>query len=645
MAESDYGVSGVNAFWAPIQKKIEQSHADEEDLKKQKREFYSGIATNPQSSDDVRNWAAGEHAKLLNPEIAKKVKGNHSLMHGIATMIGMGGDAQSQPTAPIPAPPPGAIYDTPAANKRTLDLAQQKSDIEQARQVAVAKAKPQAGSLGKASEYRNPSDPTAPPVFVQQHNKTGQYYDLQGKETEIPEGYQPYKAPVAGAKKTLHYTVDGPDGKPKEITVFHDSKDPTQFFDDHGKPLTLPENAQPVDEEAKLAKIRVAGYGTGQINMLKQSFKARYPDISDEDAERMAGEVYLAKEQNAISLQGAGRSTDRPMVVNGEVRAVPLVSQPVRNGYTLPTPPPGSAPVAAPNAAPSGPVPAPGSGGAPATRVAPPARAGGSAAAAPVPAPAAGRVLGVPPAQYRGMLNDFRAVRAGASQLFGDPNTPEIKGLVEYGDLADNKESRDRLGNALRLTFDGLNQASSGGHAGVGGDGATLNVGGIGTYVGNTLGIPQKVASQQARMFQDAIGSLTPREREAYNATIASAEGIIGLRRITGASPSQQSVRAIQEALPIIGVNTTDKKQFDDKSRRLAVEFSAGTRGIPRSGFDSGTLKQLDEINDLPKRLAAKTGPVAAPSAPVVNSKSEYDKLAPGTIYIEDGKRYKKPKP
>lgn len=214
------------------------------------------------------------------------------------------------------------------------------------------------------------------------------------------------------------------------------------------------------------------------------------------------------------------------------------------------------------------------------------------------------------------MLNDFRAVRAGASQLFGDPNVPDVKGLIDYGDLADNAGSRDRLGKAFRLTFDGLQQDSSGGSAGIHGEGGALNVGGIGTWVGNQLGIPKAVAGQQAKMMQDAISALTPREREAYNATIASAEGIIGLRRITGASASAQSIRAIQEAMPIIGVNTTDSHQFDDKGKRLAVEFSAGTRGLPRSGFDPETVKQLDEINTLPQRLAKRGGAaVATPKA------------------------------
>lgn len=641
MAESDYGVSGSNAFWAPIQKRIEQNHSDEETLKAQKRSFYSGIASNSSVSDDVRNWAVGEQAKLLNPGTAKQLKQNHPVVHAIGKLFGMGGGEPQQPT-PIPAPQ-GPVFDTAAANKRTLDFDQQKSDIEQARQVALQKEKNlQAGTLGKPEEYRDPTDPAKPPVIVRANNKTRQVFTLQGEPAEIPEGYAPYKAPATGTRKPFRYSVKGPDGKDQEITVWQDSKT-QQVFDKQGKPTQIESNWEPVDEEAKLAKIRGSYYGTGEMNNLTRAFKSQYPEATDEEAERAAGAIALEKAKRELELKGAGRSTERPMVVNGEVKAVPLISQPVRRPFEMPTVMGGAAPGVAPVRAPGSQAPA---------AAAAPRAAGGPVpapqAAAPAGAPAAGRTLGVPPAQYRSMLNDFRAVRAGASQLFGDPNVPDVKGLIDYGDLADNAGSRDRLGKAFRLTFDGLQQDSSGGSAGIHGEGGALNVGGIGTWVGNQLGIPKAVAGQQAKMMQDAISSLTPREREAYNATIASAEGIIGLRRITGASASAQSIRAIQEAMPIIGVNTTDSHQFDDKGKRLAVEFSAGTRGLPRSGFDPETVKQLDEINTLPQRLAkrgAATAPKTAPKAPTIDTQKEYDALPKGTEYVDkkDGKRYKKP--
>lgn len=725
--------SATSAFWAPIEAKVQQQHADQQELAKQQRSSYQGIIQDPETSDEVKNWAWGEWQKSLHPEARK----NFGKIQPLVTQImGALGKKPTQPTpaAPIPAPQ-GPVFDTAAANQRALDQLQKKSDIEQKRQIEVAKARPQTGSLGKATEYRNASDPSAPPITVQQHNRTGQYYDLQGNQAQVPEGYTPYKAPTTGTRRQFRYTVKGPDGKPQEVTVFQDSKT-QQMFDIHGKPYELPEGAEPVDEEAKLAKIRGSYYGTGAMNSLKREFKAKYPDISDDEAERMASEVSLERAQRELEQKGAAKTTERPIVVNGEVQAVPFVSQPVPRPFAMPTPAPGGGPVPAPapkntkgmlepgnidldnrpavrNADGStstvrtitaefdgktyllptiingklvsndeakqhfrqtgqhmgafssedaaedydkklhtekGWDGAPGSAQAAwqasANKGAGPKPAPGTQRAPAPGAPAGGRVIGLPPAQYRTMLTDIRAVRAGAGQLFGDPNAPNVKGLADYSDIADNKGSRERLGKALRLTFDGLDQATSGGGAGVHGDGGKLDVGGIGTWVGNQLGIPGAVADQQAKMFQQAMATLTPREREAYDATIASAEGIIGLRRITGASPSLQSVRAIQEAMPVIGVNTIDGKQFGDKLSRLAVEFSAGTRGIPRAAFDEETRTQLDEINQLPARLSKRgAAPAAAPQTPTVNTQKEFDALPKGSVYIDkqDGKRYKKP--
>lgn len=664
--------SAASSFWAPINEKLEQRHKDAHDLQKQQRESYQQIVQDPDTSDEVKNWAWGEWQKTLHPDARKKFAPIQPIVQKILGAFGgnqkrqaaagqtgpsYSPDDPGAPGATASAPatrngspvsaPNGPAFDTAAANKRALDFMRQKSDIEQARQVAVQQAKPQPGTLGKATEYRHATDPNAPPITVQQHNRTGQFFDLQGKPAEVPEGYLPYKAPTPGTRRQFRYTVNGEDGKPKEVTVFQDTKT-QQMYDIHGKPFQLPEDAQPVDEEAKLAKLRGSYYGTGEVNAQKRFYasqlKEQNPNLSDSEVEDMSEQMATAWVHDVSKRRaeqiGAGRSTERPMVVGGEVRAVPFGSQPVpRPMQEPPTPAPaptagGTSPVAPPAVA--SPKPAP------ATTARPPSAAAPSSVAPPVVAGGPGRLVGLPPAQYRAMLNDIRAVRAGASQLFGDPNVPDIQGLVGYGDLADNKDSRERLGKALRLTFDGLSQSSSGGGAGADAKGVSLNVGGIGTWVGNALGVPAAVANQQAKMMQDAVAALTPREREAYNATIASAEGIIGLRRITGAGPSQQSVRAIQEAMPVIGVNTTDRKQFDDKSRRLAVEFSAGTRGIPRTGFDAETNKQLDDINGLPERLA-KGGPAKAPGPPTVKSKADYDKLPSGTVYLEDGKKFKKP--
>lgn len=610
MAESDYGVSGSNAFWAPINKKIEQRHDDEESLKKDKRAFYSGIAANPSATDDVRNWAVGEHAKLLNPETAKKLKQGHPIVHAISKLMGIGGDpSQPQPSGPIPAPPPGPVIDTPAQQARQLEYQKQLNAITTAGKVEVEKNKPVSTGTKRNLQYKLPDGSI---VGVQQDSKSGQYFTPQGDPFSLPEGAEPYKPEAAGVTRREYFT-DPEDKDQKPRLVYVDPKHPDKRIDAETM-QPAKGNLVPFNMEQHIAQVRGSQYGTGMFNSLVAAYKAQ--GDSDDEAKAKAGPIIEENIKRDVEKNGATKYTERPMVVNGEVRAVPIQSGIIPR----PVPAPASGPVGPPAAAPAGGAPpaAPRSAApAGATRPAPAAgpRPAPTAAAAP-PAAGGGRVLGMPVAQYRSQLNDIRAVRAGAGQLFGDPNVPSVHGLVDYSDLADNKDSREKLGKALRLTFDGLDQSSSGGHAGVSGEGASLNVGGIGTWVGNQLGIPTAVAGQQAKMLQDAVSALTPREREAYNATISSAEGIIGLRRITGAGPSLQSVRAIQEAMPIIGVNTTDKKQFDDKAQRLAIEFSAGTRGIPTAGFDAETRKQLEEINKLPERLTkGKAAPAAGPKA------------------------------
>lgn len=661
-----------NAFWDPINKKIEERHREEENLKSQQRASWLAIANDPKAGDDVRNWAWTEYSKSLNPGVRKKFgilqpllgkifgaqqrqpwdeKGPDGGALGIPsfspsdvrTQENRPGDSSQITTLPnpngLPAPPealaqrrgpipaPSPIVDTEASNRRELDFLWEKSMMDAAKQRIINESKPGTTGTRRNLQFKLPSGDI---VNVQQDSKTGQYFTHQGDPYELAEGAQPYKAPVAGVRKEFYFK----DASGTEHKIFQDSRT-QQTFDVRGNPFTIPEDWEAIDEQAKLARIRGSYYGTGEYNSLVRSFKAQDPELTDDQAEAMAGVWVQEAAKRRIENIGVPRTTERPMVVGGEVRAVPFVSAPVPRPLAAPTlpslaPPGAGATTSAPTQS-GAPPAAPTGGGAPAPRTAPPAQT----SPRPTPAaavPSAGRVVGVPSAQYRAMLNDVRAVRAGAGQLFGDPNTPSIKGLVDYGDLADNSQSRERLGRALRLTFDGLNQASGGGVGGVGGEGFSLNVGGIGTWVGNQLGIPAAIAGQQARMMQEAIGALSPAEHEAYDATILSAEGIIGLRRLTGASPSQQSVRAIQEAMPVIGVNTIDTRQFYDRMERLAVEFAAGTRGIPTAGFDAETQKQIREINALPEKLAQRRQ-----SAP----KSAPRPAAPKVGDVQDGYRFK----
>ncbi len=198
------------------------------------------------------------------------------------------------------------------------------------------------------------------------------------------------------------------------------------------------------------------------------------------------------------------------------------------------------------------------------------------------------------------MLERITPVREAATQLFGDPSQPDIKGLKDFASLADNEKSRKRLGKALKLTFDSFSKATgeSGIHAGAGP--VSLNAsGGVIQLIENAFGVPPKLAEQSAQIMQNALKDLTPEEREAYNATMSAFGTIVGLRSLTRASAAQSLVATIEREMPIIGVNTTNSDQFADQMTRLAEIVYNGTKGVPKAMWEQ-TPGLLDRIQKLP---------------------------------------------
>lgn len=236
----------------------------------------------------------------------------------------------------------------------------------------------------------------------------------------------------------------------------------------------------------------------------------------------------------------------------------------------------------------------------------------GGALTPPPAASAAGGTRALPPGSARQYLVDFRTLRTAATQLFGDPTQPDFKGLESYEKIADSKEAHQRMGRALRLTMDGMKQSSEGGSASAGGGGINLGLGGVATWVQNALNMKPAIADQQTKMMQDAVASLTPQEREAYNATLGAIEGVVGLRKLTGASPAQFSVDAIKQMVPMIGVNTFDGKQFQDKMQRLGAEVVGGSQGIPDAALDPESKKFMQHIKGIEGR--GRKGPAKAPA-------------------------------
>jgi hypothetical protein len=210
---------------------------------------------------------------------------------------------------------------------------------------------------------------------------------------------------------------------------------------------------------------------------------------------------------------------------------------------------------------------------------------------------------GMAPGTYRAALDRITAVREADTQVFGDPSQPDMKPLASFAYLADRKESRERLGRALLLTFDEMRRAT--GESGITGAAGPLSVhagGGVVDLLEKYFNVPAAIADQTNNIMQQAIQSLTKEEREAYDATISTFSTIVGLRSLTRASAAQASVAAIEREIPTIGLFTADSANFNDKLQHLGEVVFNGSKGIPKSMWDQ-TPGLYEHIQTLPSRM------------------------------------------
>lgn len=206
-----------------------------------------------------------------------------------------------------------------------------------------------------------------------------------------------------------------------------------------------------------------------------------------------------------------------------------------------------------------------------------------------------GRIIGMTPGMYNQAINRVTPVREASNQLFGDPTQPNFKSLKDYAKIADDPEASKRLANAVRLTFDGIDQQEKS-------HGSIVNL--LKLYGG----VPQSLVAAEAAAVRDTINKLKPEEQQAYN-TIMSAYGtIVGLRSLTKASAAQFSIRRLEQELPIPGFNSNSSKDFYDKLSRLAQEVYGGTRTIPEGVMSKQEKEyyknQVDELLRLSKGTA-----------------------------------------
>jgi hypothetical protein len=133
---------------------------------------------------------------------------------------------------------------------------------------------------------------------------------------------------------------------------------------------------------------------------------------------------------------------------------------------------------------------------------------------------------------------------------------------------------------------------------------------------------------------------MTPREREAYNATISAFSSIVALRSLTSASAAQFSVKALERDIPTIGLNTTTSKDFNEKLGRIGEIAYNGTKqindqvmpkaerdyykkqleglksGAPRAGTHATTDEIMNAIKDVKKGAASAATKPAQSTTP-----------------------------
>jgi len=251
------------------------------------------------------------------------------------------------------------------------------------------------------------------------------------------------------------------------------------------------------------------------------------------------------------------------------------------------------------------------------------------------------RNVGIPPAQYRAAQQDIRAISAASVPVFGDPTQPDVKSLQDYSDLARDPQSVRRIANATKLLTLLKDSDLPDAHASVEGGGISLGLGPLAQLIQNSTGVTKAAAEAQAQQSLNALKSMTSREREYYNALLSSREGIVGLRRATSGNGTRYAVDAMANTLPIIGQNVVDEAGYKDLLNRQAGIFVDASRGQLKSAMTPEQATVFDRLSTLSSNRAA--GPKAAPALPVVKSKADFDKLPKGTIYIEDGNKFKKP--
>lgn len=218
----------------------------------------------------------------------------------------------------------------------------------------------------------------------------------------------------------------------------------------------------------------------------------------------------------------------------------------------------------------------------------------------------------------------YSAVMDPYRQIFGDPDIPGIPPVSKYAVLADNPESSNRIGTAVKLSMQGLDEIGD------------KNGGLVGMFR-NLGGLPALETSAQAGAINSAIQNLTPIEREAYDRQMQMIGTLVGLRAITGASAAQGSVRTIMNEAPMFGINVADSHEFNRRLAGFAQQMYTASAKSPvfttedRNMFKSEAqhMAQLGYVNSGKKTASPAT--VAPPPGSSVGAPKAYTTKAHAT--------------
>lgn len=274
-------------------------------------------------------------------------------------------------------------------------------------------------------------------------------------------------------------------------------------------------------------------------------------------------------------------------------------------------------------------TPVTGAGPSPAQTAPPPAGAGPTPPpvrteppAAPAPAAPQSRAIPnlLPPAELDKQRQIATPVRAAAVQLFGDPSSPNIESMETFAKLADNPESRRRIGAAARFIINDLSAAEKSGGIGASilGEGASVQGGDIWSAIKNWAGVGNWLSRTQAEATENALSNLTPEEARALNQIMAAYGTVVGLRSLTRGGAYRFSVESMERELPIMGMADVNSSQsYYNKLAKMANEVVEGTKGVsdavlPEKKFYKEAADRLNALGQ------GKTPPApgALPSPP-----------------------------